>query len=1755
MADKKEWSAIPQFDTTNKRVGAVAADSFWRSSSWFSPVPSEPLLSSSAPQPLSVTSSGNSMAAPVIPLPIVETNTKSSLTTRFGSKTTVESSSSLLDRQQQQLVSQQSPTISSAVSHNGSPTDTSFDVPKAIPQQYYHGSSAVISSSSRSLGNNSSASFSWFSSWGAKAQEEDGKTNEVGVTSTPRTKLDVAHSSHNRPNRAAEVGGATCFSRFTINPVIPRAIVGPLRPDSDDVTPKTSSSRILNQDGSFNLQNIAQREYEEKEKQRQVEETERWAKNRINSGSSGKKQTFVGNTQNKTSHVISNDAVEIAPASSQMSPSGFSSLPLAPQTSSLADRPQWSKSESKMMKTGYTLGREQDDVNVSSPMIFPQGCIQRTGIRALCQQTRERKQRVNIDTIDDTNIRTTGETIGEILGETSTETNINTTTTESTSDSLSHCNLLTPEEKRRWIAQQRLKSLAMKKAPSSSPALPTSFETSEELPNFTSELEFKPESKPEFKPKHAPTTTSTSTVDILNLPSLFSQRFIPKDKPLDSIVDTSSSGYLSHFASASGHTFVRERFHVENSSRDSPFSSRFLSLFHLQAETKDTLARQVIAPLRFPGIYASVGTTPSIGVLLTGPSGVGKTTVVKDLAAELGVYIQVVSIRDLLADPTYGFEQEKNDAPSSHNSRAMHMHDTSERASSTSIASATTLANIAQARCKQRMYGHHISKALRACEANAPSILLLDDLDGLGEQPAYGSSGVSQRHSVSFGATIVRDVIKTQLLEYTARLRARQLSVSTRFGPFASKLPNSSTTSSLSSSLLHNESMPVTLVLGTATNSSIFPPFFAQQGLFRTTVPIRPPHQSGRLALLMQFSHSLRLSPNLRPTSLPTSVPSSLPTKSSTAPSSMKQKHSFVTSSPEITPAPVFHQIAQATEEFHPGELAMLCSDAMREAVVEAIRMYSYVITSDGTTKQALRFDDCLDHSSKPSHQAFAEDLSTSLQESTASSRSIASRGLFGTDPPHRGSRWSGTDHTTPLENHRSLASLFYDWRQDEHHRNCVHSEHNHEHSYDVNTPHPMNDGNSDDEHLHSHHLHSSLSLSSMRSLANLQRIFIPVPSALPPNFAEKVEVREAHFLTALAQAIQRRAQTASFLLSASETTSGSSSSPFTVEKIVTTTSSSTFSSPFNSSTNEPPLWKSIGGNSQVKRKLLDIVEQPLLHPEVFRAYGLVPSAGVLLYGPAGCGKTLLAKGIAQKVKASFISVTAGQILSQYVGQSEANVRALFSAARSCAPTIVFIDEADALFCKRSTGPSGAMSDSTTDRLVAQFLTELDNPAGVNGGADRESRRKIASKKAKKDSRAASTVANQQNRSNNVENVDGEDDQDGDDIETGIEDDGEMKDDFLPSHSSYLDKATRKDQVSSSLSSASLCAQPDQKNIFVICATNRPEALDAALLRPGRLEHTLYVGLPDKPSRRDIILRQLKACGPGTLASDVTKQTVLKMASEEYTQGWTGADITHAIAAAKQAVIKRVIAFHKRRSRRAGIKQANKWNEKGGNNRRNRISALDLDSSDDEDNDGGNSAKNGEDDEDDSDWDLETVSQIREADLLSVFDKGASSVDIRHLANFMQFKYQNRGFGPISSPLKSPEIPQAEVDHRTLLSKLISKAKSGVTGGDDERNGSTEVSRDTETTQFEADLEKKHKTESQDTIWIEDEAELITLARHGLVLSAHPQYQLFVERYAWVQALNRQIELQQREADFVAKRKKNKNNDQDIECEPTASES
>jgi transitional endoplasmic reticulum ATPase len=209
--------------------------------------------------------------------------------------------------------------------------------------------------------------------------------------------------------------------------------------------------------------------------------------------------------------------------------------------------------------------------------------------------------------------------------------------------------------------------------------------------------------------------------------------------------------------------------------------------------------------------------------------------------------------------------------------------------------------------------------------------------------------------------------------------------------------------------------------------------------------------------------------------------------------------------------------------------------------------------------------------------------------------------------------------------------------------------------------------------------------------------------------------------------------------------------------------------------------YEDIGGLKDEIQRLREMVELPMRHPEIFQRLGIEPPKGVLLQGPPGCGKTLLARAVANESEANFFSINGPEIMSKFYGESEARLREIFQQAEKNSPAIIFIDELDSLAPKREE-----VTGEVERRVVAQLLALLD----------------------------------------------------------GLTSRG---------------------------------------NVIVIGATNRPNALDPALRRPGRFDREIEIGIPDKPGRYEVM--QVHTRGMH-LAEDVNLKKLIDIA-----HGYTGADL------------------------------------------------------------------------------------------------------------------------------------------------------------------------------------------------------------------------------------------------------------------------
>jgi transitional endoplasmic reticulum ATPase len=139
--------------------------------------------------------------------------------------------------------------------------------------------------------------------------------------------------------------------------------------------------------------------------------------------------------------------------------------------------------------------------------------------------------------------------------------------------------------------------------------------------------------------------------------------------------------------------------------------------------------------------------------------------------------------------------------------------------------------------------------------------------------------------------------------------------------------------------------------------------------------------------------------------------------------------------------------------------------------------------------------------------------------------------------------------------------------------------------------------------------------------------------------------------------------------------------------------------------------WSDIGGLDEVKRELQEAVEWPLRYPDLYTQLDHSMPKGILMHGPSGTGKTMLAKAVATESEANFISVKGPELLSKWVGESERGIREIFRRARQAAPCVVFFDEVDSIAPVRGLGGDSMV----TERVVSQLLTEMDGIHSLNG--------------------------------------------------------------------------------------------------------------------------------------------------------------------------------------------------------------------------------------------------------------------------------------------------------------------------------------------------------------------------------------------------------------------------------------------------------
>jgi SpoVK/Ycf46/Vps4 family AAA+-type ATPase len=249
--------------------------------------------------------------------------------------------------------------------------------------------------------------------------------------------------------------------------------------------------------------------------------------------------------------------------------------------------------------------------------------------------------------------------------------------------------------------------------------------------------------------------------------------------------------------------------------------------------------------------------------------------------------------------------------------------------------------------------------------------------------------------------------------------------------------------------------------------------------------------------------------------------------------------------------------------------------------------------------------------------------------------------------------------------------------------------------------------------------------------------------------------------------------------------------------------------------------WADVGGLENVKKEVMESIELPLKFPHLF-ANGVKKRAGILLYGPPGTGKTMIAKAVATECHLNFMSVKGPELLNMYIGESERNIRAVFTRARHAKPVVIFFDELDALAPARGQGSDGG---GVMDRVVSALLAELDSGSANEG-------------------------------------------------------------------------------------------------VFVIAATNRPDLIESGLLRPGRLDRCVYLGVSETREQQSNILRALTR--KFHLASDVDLDDIVSRCT--YTM--SGADFYALAADAMLGAMKKKIASMEERVKEEQLKQKQRRAEK-----------------------------------------------------------------------------------------------------------------------------------------------------------------------------------------------------------------------------------
>jgi SpoVK/Ycf46/Vps4 family AAA+-type ATPase len=297
--------------------------------------------------------------------------------------------------------------------------------------------------------------------------------------------------------------------------------------------------------------------------------------------------------------------------------------------------------------------------------------------------------------------------------------------------------------------------------------------------------------------------------------------------------------------------------------------------------------------------------------------------------------------------------------------------------------------------------------------------------------------------------------------------------------------------------------------------------------------------------------------------------------------------------------------------------------------------------------------------------------------------------------------------------------------------------------------------------------------------------------------------------------------------------------------------------------------WDDVGGLADAKREIMDLVDLTLRQPDLF-ADGDGRS-GLLLFGPPGTGKTLLAKAMATECGVNFMSVKGPELLNMYIGESERNVRHIFATARASAPVILFFDELDSLAPARGRGSDSA---GVMDRVVSQLLAEIDtlHSAAVPPETEGES------------------AASGEYADGAVDEDDG--DEEGDDCTRSASDSERAEPGGLYRAFRALEGGKP----------AGTRLQQQRKPVFVVAATNRPDLLDTAMMRPGRFDRLVYLGISrDAESKRRILAALTRKFH---LADGVDLDAVARACPPTA----TGADLYGVAAGALSAALRRRVA-------------------------------------------------------------------------------------------------------------------------------------------------------------------------------------------------------------------------------------------------------